>query len=122
MKEFADAAPGGVVADGDGGVEDEAVVLGVGAVVDDVGAEDGAVGDDELDVFDGADAGDEEGFFGDVADRVGDADAVADLEGAHVGEDEAGDDVAHGGTGAEGDEDADEDGDAAEGGESPPGR
>lgn len=40
--------------------------------------------------------GDEKGLFRDVPDRVGDLDPVAQLEGPHVGQDDAGYDVGDG--------------------------
>ena len=56
-------------------------------------AEDHRVRDGDFDVLDGAKTSDEERALYDVADGVGHLYAVAYFEGAHVGEDDSGDDV-----------------------------
>ena len=71
------------------------------AVVDDVRGEHKAVGDGDVDVFNGAEMSGEEGFFDHVAEGVVDLDAVADFEGAGVSEHDAGDDIRDGGRRAE---------------------
>jgi hypothetical protein len=90
-----DLAPGHVIADGDGGVENEAIFTRERGIIDDLAGENGGVGNDDFDVFDGADAGDEEAFGDDVSGGVADADPVAKAERAHVSDDDAGRDIAH---------------------------
>ena len=94
-QKLVDDAPGSVVADGDGGVEDEAFLLGRSAEVHDVTAEHHGVCDGDFDVLDGAKTSDEERALYDVADGVGHLYAVAYFEGTHVGEDDACNDICY---------------------------
>ena len=110
-----DLPPWGVVADGDRGVEGEAFLFGEGAVVEDLPAENGRVRNDDLLVLEGAYAGDEEILVDDCTKGAGDEDAVAELVRAHVGEDDAGEEVGNDGAGGERDEHSEKDRDALEG-------
>ncbi|PRD38391.1 UNVERIFIED_CONTAM: Peroxiredoxin-like protein [Trichonephila clavipes] len=87
--------PGHIVADRHGGVQDELLARRHGRVVGDRVAQHMAVGQRDLDVLDGAQAGDQQRMLDDIAGVLADAHVIADAEGAGIGQHHPGDDVRH---------------------------
>src|SRR4051812_43773199 len=107
-------APGGVIADGDGGVEDEAASAGKRAVIENLVAQDSAVRDDDLHILDRADPSYQQTLLDDVAHGVRNLNPIAAVVGPHVRQDQSRQDVAYGGTRPERKQQTDEQGDALE--------